>query len=50
VIVAIPVAVGVKTPLLLIVPIEDELTDHVTELLKLPVPATVDAHAEVWPS
>lgn len=45
--VAVPAAVGVKIPLLLTVPILDGLTDHATELLKLPVPVTVGVQVEV---
>ena len=45
---AVPVVAGVKSPLLLIVPIPDGLMDHVTELLKLPVPTTVGVQFEVW--
>jgi hypothetical protein len=47
VIVAVPAAVGVKTPALLTVPILDGLTDHVTVVLKFPVPVTVGAQVEV---
>ncbi|HEV2487589.1 MAG TPA: hypothetical protein VGT08_18860 [Terracidiphilus sp.] len=47
VIVAVPVATGVKTPALLTVPIFVGLTDHVTAELKLPVPVTLAVHAEV---
>jgi hypothetical protein len=47
VMVAVPAAVGVKTPALFTVPALDGLTDQVTELLKLPVPVTVDVHADV---
>jgi hypothetical protein len=45
--VAVPVVVGVKTPVLLTEPMLDGLRDHVTELLKLPVPLTVALQAEV---
>lgn len=48
VMVAVPVVDGVKTPLAVMVPRLVGLTDHVTALLKSPVPATVDAQAEVW--
>ena len=44
---AVPVVAGVKSPLLFIVPIPDGLTDHVIELLKLPVPITVGVQVEV---
>ncbi len=44
---AVPVDVGVKTPALLTLPIFDGLTDHVTELLKFPVPVTVGVQVEV---
>ena len=47
VIAAVPVAEGVKIPLLLMVPMLDGLTDHATELLKLPVPVTVCVQVEV---
>ena len=40
-IVAFPVAAGVKTPALLTAPMLEGLTDQVTEVLKLPVPFTV---------
>jgi hypothetical protein len=46
VMVAVPVAAGVKTPVLT-VPIFDGLTDQVTALLKFPVPVTVGVHVEV---
>jgi hypothetical protein len=45
--VAVPVDVGVKTPALLTLPMLEGLTDQVTALLKLPVPITVGAQAEV---
>ena len=48
--VAVPESNGVKTPLLLIAPMLEGLTDHVTELLKFPVPDTVDVQEEVWVS
>jgi hypothetical protein len=47
VIVAVPAAAGVKTPLELTEPALDGLTDQVTALLKLPVPVTVGAQADV---
>lgn len=47
--VAVPAPAGVKTPELLTVPIDAGLTDHVTAVLKVPVPDTVAAHAEVAP-
>jgi len=47
-IVAVPEAAAVNTPLLLTDPMLDGLTDHVTELLKLPVPATVATQEDVW--
>jgi hypothetical protein len=47
VIVAVPAAVGVKTPALLTAPMLVGLTDHVTDVLKLPVPATVGVQADV---
>jgi hypothetical protein len=47
VIVALPVVVGVKTPVLLTEPMLEGLRDQVTALLKLPVPFTVAAQAEV---
>jgi hypothetical protein len=46
-IVAVPVAAGVKTPILLTDPILDGLTDHVTALLKAPVPTTAEVQVEV---
>jgi len=45
--VAVPVVVGVKTPVLLTEPMLDGPRDHVTALLKLPVPLTVAVQAEV---
>jgi hypothetical protein len=47
VIVAVPVVVGVKTPVLLTEPMLEGLRDQVTALLKLPVPFTVAVQAEV---
>jgi hypothetical protein len=47
VMVALPAAVGVKTPLLLTPPTPDGLTDQDTELLKLPVPVTFEVQADV---
>jgi hypothetical protein len=47
VIVALPAPAGVKTPELLTVPMLVGLTDHVTDVLKLPVPVTVAEQAEV---
>ena len=44
---AVPVVVGVKTPLLLTEPMLDGLRDQVTALLKLPVPFTVAVQADV---
>jgi hypothetical protein len=46
-IVALPATAGVKTPALLTVPALVGLTDHVTELLKLPVPFTVGVQVAV---
>ena len=46
-IVAVPAPDGVNTPALLTTPIPEGLTDHVTAVLKLPVPVTVDVHADV---
>ncbi len=45
--VAVPVVVGVKTPVLLTEPMLDGLRDQVTALLKLPVPLTVAVQADV---
>jgi len=45
VIVAVPAFTGVKTPVLLIAPMLDGLTDQVTALLKFPVPATIGVQA-----
>lgn len=45
VIVALPAAAGVYTPPAVIVPL---VADHVTALLKFPVPETAAVHAEVW--
>jgi hypothetical protein len=47
VIVAVPAPAGVKTPALLTTPIPEGLTDHVTDVLKLPVPVTVGVHVDV---
>ena len=47
VIVAVPVVVGVKTPVLFTEPMLEGLRDQVTALLKLPVPFTVAVQAEV---
>ena len=47
VIVAAPAAAGVKMPALLTVPIVEGLTDHVTDVLKLPVPVTVGVQVTV---
>lgn len=47
--VAVPADIGVKTPALLTVPAAAGLTDHVTDVLKLPVPVTVAEQAEVPP-
>lgn len=47
VIVAVPVAAGVNSPELEIVPMDDGLTDHVTPLLNAPVPVTVAVACEV---
>jgi len=47
VIIAVPAVSGVKTPVLLIVPIPEGLADQVTPLLRLPIPLTVAAQAEV---
>ena len=46
-IVAVPAAIGAKTPAPLTPPIVDGLTDQLTALLKLPVPVTVGAQAAV---
>lgn len=46
--VAVPAPLGVNTPVPLTVPIFDGLTDHLTDELKFPVPATVGAQAAVW--
>lgn len=46
--VTVPAPLGVNTPELPIVPILGGLTDHVTALLKLPVPCTVAAQVDVW--
>jgi hypothetical protein len=45
--VAIPTTAGVKTPPVLMVPMLDGVTDHVTALLKLPIPDTVGVHVAV---
>lgn len=45
--VAVPAADGVNTPVLLTLPMVEGLTDHETELLKLPVPVTVGVHVDV---
>ena len=47
VIVAVPVAAAVKVPLLFMLPMLAGLTDHVTALLKLPVPVTVGVQVDV---
>jgi hypothetical protein len=47
VIVAVPAPAGVKRPVLLTIPMLVGLTDHVTDVLKLPVPVTVGVHVEV---
>lgn len=47
VMVAVPVVEGVKVPVVVTDPMLDGLTDHVTAVLKLPVPVTVGAHVEV---
>ena len=47
VMVAVPADVGVKTPALLTLPMLDGLTDQLMELLKLPVPVTVDVQVDV---
>jgi hypothetical protein len=44
---AAPVAAEVKTPVLFTVPMFEGLMDHVTELLKFPVPVTVGVQVEV---
>lgn len=44
--VAVPVAADVKMPSLVTLPIAAGLTDHVTAVLKLPVPVTVDVQVE----
>ena len=46
-IVAAPDDPGVKTPVLLMLPMLDGITDQLTELLKLPVPLTVAAQVAV---
>jgi hypothetical protein len=47
VMVAVPADAGVKTPELLTLPMLVGLTDHVTVLLKLPLPATVGVQVDV---
>lgn len=47
VMVAVPAAADVKTPPLLTLPIVVGLTDHVTAVLKFPVPVTVEVQVEV---
>ena len=47
VIVADPAPAGVNTPLPFMLPILDGLANHVTELLKFPVPDTVDVQVDV---
>ena len=47
VIVAVPAAEAVKTPMVLTAPMFDGLTDHVTALLKLPAPITAAVQTEV---
>jgi hypothetical protein len=47
VIVAVPVVVGVNTPVLFTFPMFEGLTDQLTELLKPPVPVTVGVHVDV---
>jgi hypothetical protein len=44
--VPVPVPEGVKTPLCVMVP---PVADHVTPVLKLPLPATEAVQVEVWP-
>jgi hypothetical protein len=46
--IAVPAAVGVKTPAALTLPMVEGLTDQLTKLLKLPVPVTVGAQVDVW--
>ena len=46
--VAVPVAAGVNTPLLVMPPMLTGLTAHATALLKFPVPSRVALQAEVW--
>lgn len=45
--VAVPVLLGIKTPELLTVPMLAGVTDQFTDLLKLPVPFTVDVQVDV---
>jgi len=47
VIVAVPVPAGVKMPPLLTAPMLVGLADHVTDVLKLPVPVTVGVQVDV---
>ena len=47
VMVAVPAAVGVNTPVLLIAPMVAGLTAHVTSEEKLPVPVNAGEHVEV---
>jgi hypothetical protein len=47
VMVAVPADAGVKTPELLTLPMLVGLTDHVTVLLKLPLPVTVGVQVDV---
>jgi hypothetical protein len=47
VIVAVPVSDDVNTPELVTVPMLEGLADHVTDVLKLPVPVTVDVQVDV---
>ena len=44
---AVPVVVGAKTPLMFTVPMLVGLRDQVTEELKLPVPPTVEVQVDV---
>jgi len=48
VIVAVPAEAGLKTPAAVMLPIVRGVTDHVTALLKLPVPVTTDVQLDVW--
>jgi hypothetical protein len=47
VMVAVPAPDGLNTPALLTAPVPEGLTDHVTDVIKLPVPVTVGVHVDV---